>query len=51
VRKGAVDAMRRHVEAQGGAMPAEVTRAEEVARRGSTPLVVCEGARCWAWWS
>ncbi|WP_227753551.1 potassium-transporting ATPase subunit KdpB [Ramlibacter aquaticus] len=44
LRKGAVDAIRRHVEAQGGAMPAEVARvADEIARRGSTPLVVCEG--------
>ncbi len=46
LRKGAVDAIRRHVEAQGGAMPAEVVRAsDEVARRGSTPLVVCEDSR------
>jgi len=46
LRKGAVDAIRRYVEAQGGAMPAEVARtSDEVARRGSTPLVVCEGAK------
>ena len=44
IRKGAVDAVRRHVQALGGAMPAEVMRsADEVARRGSTPLAVCEG--------
>ncbi|MDB5947442.1 MAG: K+-transporting ATPase, subunit, partial [Ramlibacter sp.] len=44
LRKGAVDAIRRHVEAQGGQMPAEVTRAADVvARRGSTPLAVAEG--------
>ncbi|RUP24089.1 MAG: K(+)-transporting ATPase subunit B [Curvibacter sp.] len=45
LRKGAVDAVRRHVEALGGRMPPELVRAaEEVARRGSTPLVVAEGA-------
>ncbi|HVZ43394.1 MAG TPA: potassium-transporting ATPase subunit KdpB [Ramlibacter sp.] len=45
LRKGAVDAIRKYVEAQGGSVPSEVTRAsEDVARRGSTPLVVCEGA-------
>jgi len=46
LRKGAVDAIRRHVDAHGGEVPTEVTRtSEEVARRGSTPLVVCEGNR------
>jgi len=45
LRKGAVDALRRHVESLGGTMPAEVLRAaEETARRGSTPLAVAEGA-------
>ena len=45
VRKGAMDAVRRHVEALGGSMPADTVRnAEEAARRGSTPMVVCEGA-------
>ncbi len=44
LRKGAVDAIRRHVEAQGGIMPAEVLRAaDDVARRGSTPLAVADG--------
>ncbi|VWX61400.1 potassium translocating ATPase, subunit B [Burkholderiales bacterium 8X] len=44
LRKGAVEAVRRHVEALGGSMPVEVLRAaEEVARRGSTPLAVSEG--------
>ncbi len=44
IRKGAVDAVRKHVEAQGGAMPADMVRAsEDVARRGSTPLAVSEG--------
>jgi K+-transporting ATPase ATPase B chain len=46
IRKGAVDAIRRHVEALGAAMPADVAQAaDEVARRGSTPLVVCEDAQ------
>ena len=45
LRKGAVDAIRKHVEAQGGSVPAEVTRAsDEVSRRGSTPLAVSDGA-------
>ncbi|KQP47573.1 potassium-transporting ATPase subunit KdpB [Pseudorhodoferax sp. Leaf274] len=46
LRKGAVEALRRHVEALGGQLPPEVARsADEVARRGSTPLAVAEGAR------
>ncbi|WP_426148583.1 potassium-transporting ATPase subunit KdpB [Polaromonas sp. DSR2-3-2] len=45
LRKGAVDAIRKHVESLGGSVPAEVTRAsEEVSRRGSTPLAVSDGA-------
>jgi len=45
LRKGAVDAVRKHVEALGGSVPAEVLRAaDEVARRGSTPLAVADGA-------
>ena len=44
LRKGAADAIRQHVQSMGGAMPAEVARvSDEIARRGSTPLVVCEG--------
>jgi K+-transporting ATPase ATPase B chain len=44
LRKGAVEAVRRHVEALGGTMAPEVLRAaEETARRGSTPLAVAEG--------
>ncbi|WP_343641604.1 potassium-transporting ATPase subunit KdpB [Roseateles sp.] len=43
LRKGAADAIRRFVEQHGGQMPAQVTAAaEEVARRGSTPLVVAD---------
>jgi len=46
IRKGAADAIRRHVEEQGQAFPAAVNQAvDEVARRGSTPLVVAEGTR------
>jgi K+-transporting ATPase ATPase B chain len=46
IRKGAGDAIRRHVEALGGRFPSEVTLAiDEIARRGSTPLVVSDGAR------
>lgn len=44
LRKGAVDAVRKYLEAQGGSMPAEVVRAaDEVSRRGSTPLAVVDG--------
>jgi len=44
LRKGAVDAIRKYVEALGGKVPAEVVRAaDEVARRGSTPLAVADG--------
>ena len=46
IRKGAFDAIRIHVEALGGQFPAAVLRSvEEVARRGSTPLVVAEDTR------
>jgi K+-transporting ATPase ATPase B chain len=44
LRKGALDAVRDWVVSQGGRIDAEIsTRVEEVARRGSTPLVVAEG--------
>ncbi|MFZ2123559.1 MAG: potassium-transporting ATPase subunit KdpB [Rhodoferax sp.] len=44
LRKGAVDALRKYVEALGGNVSAEVLRAaDEVARRGSTPLAVADG--------
>jgi K+-transporting ATPase ATPase B chain len=46
IRKGAADAIRRHVEALGGQMPPSVLgKVGEVARRGSTPLVVADGVR------
>jgi K+-transporting ATPase ATPase B chain len=44
LRKGAVDAIRKYIEAHGGKFPAEVIRAsDEVSRRGSTPLAVSDG--------
>ena len=46
LRKGAADAIRKHVEAQGGSFPAALqTTVDDVARRGSTPLVVADGTR------
>lgn len=46
VRKGAADAVKRHVEALGMPYPADVARAvEDVSRRGSTPLVVADGGQ------
>jgi len=46
IRKGAADAIRSWVESKGGKFPAEVTTGvDNVARRGSTPLVVADGAR------
>ena len=45
LRKGAVDAIRKHVESLGGSVPAEVVRSsDEVSRRGSTPLAVAAGS-------
>jgi K+-transporting ATPase ATPase B chain len=46
LRKGALDAVARFVEAEGGRFPEAVRRiAEDVARRGATPLVVSDGPR------
>ncbi|HEY5806401.1 MAG TPA: potassium-transporting ATPase subunit KdpB [Povalibacter sp.] len=46
VRKGAPDAIRRHIEALGQRFPDEVTALiETVARQGSTPLVVSDDAQ------
>lgn len=46
IRKGAADAVRTHVEALGGKFPQQVqTAVDEVARRGSTPLVVSDDTR------
>src|SRR5580658_4981088 len=46
IRKGASDAIQRQVESRGQPFPRAVqTIVQEVARRGSTPLFVCDGAR------
>ncbi|MFZ3322786.1 MAG: potassium-transporting ATPase subunit KdpB [Usitatibacter sp.] len=46
IRKGAADAIRAYVEAQGGKFPQEMQLiVDTVARRGSTPLVVAENSR------
>jgi K+-transporting ATPase ATPase B chain len=46
IRKGAADAIRRHIETNGGHFPKEVLQlVDDVARRGATPLVVADGAR------
>ena len=46
LRKGASDAIRKHVEALGGRFPTALqTSVDDVSRRGSTPLVVSDGAR------
>ncbi|RDE50542.1 MAG: K(+)-transporting ATPase subunit B [Candidatus Accumulibacter meliphilus] len=46
IRKGAAEAISKHVEEFGGHFPPSVLVAvEEVSRRGSTPLVVAEGTR------
>ena len=46
IRKGAEDAIRGYVIEQGGRFPEELQKSViDVARRGSTPLLVAEGAR------
>ena len=46
IRKGAASAIRRHMESIGAAWPGDVERSvDESSRRGSTPLVVADGAR------
>ncbi len=46
IRKGAADAIVRHVEAMGRPFPKALQASvQDVARRGSTPLVVSDGAR------
>ena len=46
LRKGAADAVRRHVESLDGDWPAALQASvEDIARRGSTPLVVADGRR------
>jgi potassium-transporting ATPase ATP-binding subunit len=46
IRKGAADAIMKHVEGTGSVFPKSITGAvQEVARRGSTPLLVADGGR------
>jgi K+-transporting ATPase ATPase B chain len=46
VRKGALDAVRKHLATLGGDLPAAVVKtAEDIARKGGTPLIVAENAR------
>ncbi|MBF0628932.1 MAG: potassium-transporting ATPase subunit KdpB [Magnetococcales bacterium] len=46
IRKGAAEAVRRHVEACGGIWPNAIqTAVDDIARRGSTPLAVADGNR------
>ena len=46
IRKGAADSIRQHIEDQGGKAPPELKKiVDDVARRGSTPLVVADGAK------
>ena len=46
IRKGAANTMRAYVESLGGIFPQELDQlVDEVARRGSTPLVVADGSR------
>ena len=46
IRKGAVDAVRNYLAQQGGEMPPEIVRtADDIGRKGGTPLVVADGAR------
>ncbi|HSE06978.1 MAG TPA: potassium-transporting ATPase subunit KdpB [Methylomirabilota bacterium] len=46
IRKGASDAIERHVEKLGGTFPPEVRQSvDAIAKAGGTPLVVCDGAK------
>jgi K+-transporting ATPase ATPase B chain len=46
LRKGAAEAVKRHVEALGGVMPAEMAAVvTQVSQSGGTPLAVADGAR------
>jgi K+-transporting ATPase ATPase B chain len=46
LRKGAVDAVEKHVSALGGTMPADVRKASDsIGDQGGTPLAVADGAR------
>lgn len=44
IRKGSIDSIRKFVESQDGMIPNEVSEiSEEVARKGSTPILVADG--------
>ncbi|GAA0714737.1 potassium-transporting ATPase subunit KdpB [Dokdonella soli] len=46
IRKGAIDAVRNHLAARGATLPTTVVKvAEDIARKGGTPLLVVEDAR------
>lgn len=46
IRKGAAEAVKRHIESLGGSIPTEVARdVDRVAGQGGTPLVVIDGTR------
>ncbi|MEO5626036.1 MAG: potassium-transporting ATPase subunit KdpB, partial [Dokdonella sp.] len=46
IRKGAIDSIRNHLVALGTTLPAAVVKvAEDIARKGGTPLLVAENAR------
>lgn len=46
IRKGAASAIKLYVESLGGTFAAEVTtKVDDISRRGSTPLVVADGAK------
>ena len=46
IRKGAVDAVERYIQKQGGTFPSDVrATVDDIARQGATPLVVAEGQK------
>ncbi|PHV00556.1 potassium-transporting ATPase subunit KdpB [Iodobacter sp. BJB302] len=46
IRKGAIDAIKKHVATMGGVFPDAVGKiADDIARRGSTPLLVSDGPK------
>src|SRR5262249_39182833 len=46
IRKGAPDSLMRYVQHQGGSVPADVEpQVSTVAKKGATPLLVCEDAK------
>jgi K+-transporting ATPase ATPase B chain len=46
IRKGAVDAVMRHIKHEGGTVPEGLQpQVDAVASQGATPLLVCEGSR------